>query len=430
MRRFLKNETMQILLIALTTAIGAEIKVYPFHGDYFRMGLGASTFLFFLLFMRHLPYLKIGIITGIFSVCFQGTEWLTHSTPLSFTASLQNNVAAGVYYIVFALCMDRLRTTIHEYNPLRLGGLVSGIDLISNGAELFLRWLLLGVNVMEWDDWLLLLVLTVVRSYFVIGLYSSIVIGQMRVLHAEKEKRMEQMLHVGTGLYGETFYLQKSMGTIEAITEQSYILYSKLKEENLEHYGREALSIAQQIHEVKKDSQRILAGLTKLYDSEIVVDMSLAEMLGFVVKANEKYSRMFQKKIKFTTDLDADYRTGDFIPLLTIVNNLVSNAVEAIQEHGTISIRVYEESVETVFVVSDTGCGIRESHRGIIFQPGFTTKYNESGVAAAGIGLSHVRNIVHSLGGEIAVGSSEEGTGTTFIVRLSTLKIRSASSAV
>ncbi|MEC0212557.1 ATP-binding protein [Paenibacillus ehimensis] len=52
MRRFVKSEAMQIPVIALTTAIGAEIKVYPFHGDYFRMRLGASTFLFFLLLMR------------------------------------------------------------------------------------------------------------------------------------------------------------------------------------------------------------------------------------------------------------------------------------------------------------------------------------------------------------------------------------------
>ena len=430
MRRFVKNETAQILVIALTTAIGAEIKVYPFHGDYFRMGLGASTFLFFLLFVRHLPYLKVGITTGILSVFFQGTEWLTQSTSLSFTASLQNNVAAGVYYVVFALCMGRLQTKIDEYTPLRLGALVSGIDLISNGTELFLRWLLLSVNVMDWDDWLLLLIITLVRSYFVIGLYSSIMIGQMRIVHAEKEKRMEQMLHVGTGLYGETFYLKKSMGTIEAITEQSYTLYSKLKEDNLGRYGQEALSIAQQIHEVKKDSQRILAGLTKLYDSEIVVDMSLAEMLDFVVKANQKYSRMFQKKIKFTTELATDYRTAEFIPLLTIVNNLVSNAVEAIQGQGSIRIRVDEDITDTVLVVSDTGCGIRDSHRSVIFQPGFTTKYNESGVAAAGIGLSHVRDIVHSLGGEIAVGSSEEGTGTTFIVRLPTSKIRSVFTAV
>lgn len=400
MHHFIKNERVQMIVIALATAISAEFKINPFNDDFFRIGLGVSTFLFFLLFIRHLPYIKTGIITGILS------------------AFLQNSLAAGLYYIVFAFGMSRLQKRMNHYPPLILGVLVAMIDFISNMAELLMRGVLLGTNTFHLNEWFFLVTVAVVRSYFVIGLFSSISISQMRVLHAEQEKRIEQMLNVGAGLYGEVFYLRKSMDTIEGITANSFELYRKLREQKLDGYSSQALGIAQQIHEVKKDSQRILAGLLKLYDNEIVVSMSLTEVLHFVIKGNQEYSEMLKKKITIKNDVNADFNTPHYIPLLTVLNNLVSNAVEAIERSGTINIQAAEVDKDIIFVVSDSGKGVSELDNNIIFEPGFTTKYNEEGIAATGIGLSHVRDIVHSFGGRIEVNSLEKASGTQFVVRL------------
>ncbi len=52
----------------------------------------------------------------------------------------------------------------------------------------------------------------------------------------------------------------------------------------------------------------------------------------------------------------------------------------------------------------------------MIFAPGFTTKFNQEGFAATGIGLSHVRDIVHSLGGDIHLRSDEPSSQTTFVI--------------
>ncbi len=167
--------------------------------------------------------------------------------------------------------MSKLRKRMNELHPLILGGYIALIDFVSNETELLLRGVFLGTNTFYFKEWFFIMVIAVVRSYFVIGLYSSIVISQMRFLHAEQEKRMEQMLNINSGLYGEAFYLKKAMDTIEGITADSYDLYRKLNEDNLKGYSLRTLGIAQQIHEVKKDSQRILAGLLKLFDSEVVV---------------------------------------------------------------------------------------------------------------------------------------------------------------
>lgn len=68
--------------------------------------------------------------------------------------------------------------------------------------------------------------------------------------------------------------------------------------------------------------------------------------------------------------------------------------------------------------MTDSGKGIPESKQEVIFEPGYTTKYNEAGIAATGIGLSHVRDIVHSMGGRITVEMKRHGRGTTFVTRL------------
>ncbi|KRE49353.1 ATP-binding protein [Paenibacillus sp. Soil522] len=418
MNNVFKNERLQMIAIALATAIGAEFKVNPFSDNLFRIGLGVSIFLFFLLFMRHLPYITMGIMAGMFSVVFQAGEWMIETNTFSILESLQNNLAAGLYYVVFAFGMSRFKKRINEFHPLLLGAVVAVIDFSSNVTELLMRGVLLDTETFYLKEWFQLIAISVVRSYFVIGLYSSISISQMRFLHAEQQKRMEQMINIGAGLYGETFYLKKSMDTIESITVNSFNLSRKLKEEKLNSYSGQALGVAQQIHEVKKDSQRILAGLLKLYDSEIVVDMSLSEILDFVVKGNQKYSEMLKKKIRIDKEVEANFFTPHYIPLMTVLNNLVSNAVEAIEKNGTIQVQAVEKEKEIIFVVSDSGGGISEQDKSLIFEPGYTTKFNVEGIAATGIGLSHVRDIVHSFGGEITVEKLEEANATCFVVHL------------
>ncbi|MBB3130054.1 two-component system sensor histidine kinase YcbA [Paenibacillus rhizosphaerae] len=402
MNNLVKNEKLQMVVVATATAIGAEFKIHPFQGDVFRIGFGVSTFLLFLLFTRHLPYIKTGIITGILN------------------AVLQNSLAAGAYYLIYAFGMSRIQKRLDRFQPLVLGGIVTAIDFASNVTELLLHGLMLGTYRFSFHEWCYLFMVAILRSYFIIGLFSSISINQMRALHAEQEKRIKQMLNVGAGLYGEAIYLRKSMETIERITASSFDLYRKLKKDRLCDYSRQTIAVAQQLHEVKKDSQRILAGLRKLYDDEIVFDLTLTEIVRFVVEGNREYSEMLKKKIviEAETEVKRDLCRPDYFPLMTVLNNLVANAVEAIDKQGAIHLKVFEDERDFVFIVRDSGRGIPEELRGIIFEPGFTTKFNEKGVSANGIGLSHVREIVRSFGGHIAVEPAGRSGGSRFVVRL------------
>lgn len=419
MRNWLKNENVQMTAVALATAIGAQFKINPFQEDYFRIGLGVSILLFLLMIMPHLSYVKTGILTGIVSFIVQSIDLLYDVNSMSVLESLHDNIGAGIYYIAFSYGLSKFKNRFHEIQPLLLGGIITCVDFSSNLIELFTRGVLNGTSIFDMREWLYLLVVGGLRSYFISGLYNSIAVRQMRLMHAEQEKRMEQMLNVNSGLYGEVFYLKKAMKTIEDITADSYDLYRDLREQDMNQYSQRTLGIAQQIHEVKKDSQRILAGLLKLYDSEKAVNMSLSEVLNFAVKGNLKYAEMLDKRIQIQMELQYDCESPFYIPLLTVMNNLIANAVEAIELEGTIRIQVYEQDEDVHFAVIDSGKGIPEAKRNIIFEPGYTTKFNQAGIAATGIGLSHVRDIVRSMEGHITVKFAEKsGQGTAFDVSI------------
>ena len=100
----------------------------------------------------------------------------------------------------------------------------------------------------------------------------------------------------------------------------------------------------------------------------------------------------------------------------------MANAVEAIDESGSIEIQIYEDSGNTYFEIKDSGKGIPEEDKKLVFEPGFTTKFNDKGVAATGIGLSHVREIVETLDGHIEIESQQ--IGTIFRIEIPTHNIR------
>ncbi|MBB6732404.1 sensor histidine kinase [Cohnella sp. CBP 2801] len=425
MQLLFRNETFQIFVVAVMTAFAGEFKINPFSGDIFRLGLGASALLLSLLLMPHLPFVKTGAITGLVVVGFRMTEdAIGHPHVFSAGSSFGVHLASGVFYVVFASGMSLIRHRLDAFQPLTLGAIVSAVDLVANETELFTRRLLEGQSPFQNNGIALLGAIALLRSYFIIGLFSSVSIRQMRLIQIEQQKRIEQMLSVGSGLYGESFYLRKSMDTIERITASSFELYSRLKTAPLAEYSRQALAIAQQIHEVKKDSQRILAGLTKLYDREIAQEMKLEEIFRYVIKANQTYSEMLKKELAIEGDLRVDFPTSHYIVLLTVLNNLVANAVEAMNRYGIIRVRAFSQGDRTVFEVIDSGKGVPERDRLMIFEPGFTTKFDQDGVAAAGIGLSHVRDIVASFGGEIRAAAPENGKGARFIVELPTNTLR------
>ena len=96
--------------------------------------------------------------------------------------------------------------------------------------------------------------------------------------------------------------------------------------------------------------------------------------------------------------------------------SLLTNAVQSIEETGTVTVTTRHDGTTVTIEVSDTGCGISPEHLEKVFDPGFTTKGVGVGV---GLGLSTAYRIMEDHKGSIQI-QSEIGRGTTFTLQLPT----------
>ncbi len=97
-----------------------------------------------------------------------------------------------------------------------------------------------------------------------------------------------------------------------------------------------------------------------------------------------------------------------------VIENLIKNAVDAMQGKGKINVIIKEYEKQVKIFVSDTGKGIPKSQFKQIFKPGFTTKKR-----GWGLGLSLSKRIINNYHkGKIHVLKSEPNKGTTFEIVL------------
>ena len=104
---------------------------------------------------------------------------------------------------------------------------------------------------------------------------------------------------------------------------------------------------------------------------------------------------------------------GNESALREMLTNLIFNAVDAMPQGGTVTLRTRFDGEMAVLEIADTGTGMSEEVRQHCLEPFFSTK----GERGTGLGLSMVFGIVQRHGGTIHI-QSVQGKGTTFVVRL------------
>lgn len=108
---------------------------------------------------------------------------------------------------------------------------------------------------------------------------------------------------------------------------------------------------------------------------------------------------------------------ADHFQMEQLFLNLVLNAIDAMPDGGTLSLKTRVRSGDVIAEVTDTGTGIPEDIRDRLFDPFFTTRDVGEGT---GLGLAVSDSIVAAHGGAIEV-ESKVGKGTTFRLRFSEL---------
>ncbi len=141
---------------------------------------------------------------------------------------------------------------------------------------------------------------------------------------------------------------------------------------------------------------------------------SLNDLVQQVATLHQAQIKESPKPIALNVQLDRKLGEIPLDPDLMhrVVSNLFLNAIDAMPDGGTLTLRTRDRGEHVRLEIADTGVGLTPEERERIFTPYYTTKKH-----GTGLGLAVVQSIVSDHRGSISV-ASERGQGTTFIIDL------------
>lgn len=419
----IKNKSL-IFIIVLATTIMGQVYIKPFNTD-FRISIGIVILTVLLLRFKEVPVLLTCGFTGIAIFIFR---FVLDYLPQLYTVNdlIAKHFPSALFYIFFGIILVTLKFREVISKPVLALVILAIADVSANTFELIIRGDLGSINP---ELASISIVVTggsrAIASYI---LYLSEKFYSVLIISKEQREKYKEFVMMRANIKSEIFFMQKSMEDIELAMKESFAVYRALNEKQdgldqveVQQVKNKLLGISKGIHEIKKDYYRIIAGMGNVVpDIGFTKYKNANEIFNILQEVTEKYIKKTGKDIKFSYTINRDFPIFYYSPLLSVLNNLIINAIDAIDEKGWVKLKVTEQLDTVECVVTDNGKGIKAKHLDAIFNPGFSTKFDKrSGKMSTGIGLTHVKHIVEkTLGGYIQVISNPDAI-TQFTVTVS-----------
>jgi C4-dicarboxylate-specific signal transduction histidine kinase len=140
----------------------------------------------------------------------------------------------------------------------------------------------------------------------------------------------------------------------------------------------------------------------------------LTQIIREVLSMVQHMSKFQNRKIEFPQERPC-YVEVNGPEIKQVVLNLVANALESMDEKGSLRISLSEEMDQVVLVFEDNGCGMSRDIIENLFEPFFTQRRDGKGT---GLGMSISQRIIGDHGGTIEAQSDGPGKGSPFLVHL------------
>ncbi len=218
--------------------------------------------------------------------------------------------------------------------------------------------------------------------------------------------RAERLASIGMLSAGVAHEINNPLGGILALTSLT------LEEVSPDDPNRENLEeVVRQAQRCKVIVKGLLDFSRQSVSSAEPVELGRAAQKALALVRSQ--ASFFNIELVFDCDPDLPPIMADQSELQQVILNIIVNAVQAMDEHGRLTIATRSVNGFAELSITDTGRGISPENLDRVFDPFFTTKDEGHGT---GLGLSIAYGIVSKHGGTISA-ESEVGVGSTFTVR-------------
>jgi two-component system, NtrC family, sensor kinase len=248
--------------------------------------------------------------------------------------------------------------------------------------------------------------------YNEIGIAIKAIANMARELETRETELLQcgKLASLGVLISGVAHELGNPLNNISLMAQSYLSLYDMLGDEEKKTFMGDILNQSERIRKIMQnllDFSRQKKQELDEHDPGKLVETSLGLVINHMKLAGVELHKTIAPHLP-PVFVDAPQ-------IEQVLINLFINAVQAMPKGGDLFVEVRHdpESDEVVIKVRDTGSGIPKDILSYIFDPFFSTK----GTKGTGLGLSVSYGILRQHNGEITV-ESEEGQGTTFIIKL------------
>ncbi|NND07917.1 MAG: response regulator [Saprospiraceae bacterium] len=239
-----------------------------------------------------------------------------------------------------------------------------------------------------------------------------------KLLESER-KRIEELEKFKSGLYTNlTHEFRTPLTVIRGMIDQAR---EDLSNNNPEDFDESLEILSRNSNELLNLINQML-DLAKLESKSLVMHPEQMDLVNFVQSVVMTYQPYAERKnIVLSVHCDIDYIEMDLDEdrMLSIIQNLISNAIKFTPEGGQVTVRIVKRGLKEVsLIVEDSGIGISGEHLPLIFDRFYQVESVEVNIGrGTGIGLALTRELVEIMGGSIQV-DSQVGLGSQFEILL------------
>ncbi|MBU5425558.1 ATP-binding protein [Tissierella pigra] len=410
----------KMIFVSLVVAVASQVGLGLISSD-FIVSAGIISFMLFLFYYEDLKPIPTGILSGIMVYLLRVlVHYLGKGNIMDAITSYQQEILFYMFYsIIYSLLIRKGNK--NNINFLFFTMVIS--DFGANFIEVYVRTSIDVFSSLK-EVGGTLLVVSIIRSAILWLVLNALKYYRMFLMKEEHERRYKRLLWLTSQLKTEMYWIEKNMDHIEKVMSESYKLFEKI---NLnidnETWANLALSIARDVHEIKKENGLVIRGIKEITENQLNdKGMDFKDIINILSETMKREIKRVNKDINLTFNTGKNFYTSKHYYLMSIFRNLIMNSMDAMPEDKKDGVIIVIHEVDKNnhrFTIADNGTGIDEEGLNHIFSPGFSTKINYStGEINRGLGLSIVKYIVEEqLNGNISA-SSKKGEGTDFYISI------------